>query len=86
MPRQIGFGVKFGSEGAVHAIRAYIRNPRNASKLCLKVYVKNAFNSVERDVMLAEIKLKIQQIYHYLRQCYWYLDDGTLADTPEKVL
>ncbi len=133
LPRQTGFGVKFGSEGAVHAIRTYIRNPRNASKVCLKVDVSNAFNSVERDVMLTEIKTKVPQIYHYLRQCYlkptflafgdkviaskvgaqqgdpagplifslaihpmvtqlntelniWYLDDGTLADTPDKVL
>lgn len=65
---QIGFGVKFGCEGAVHAIRAYIRSPRNGLKLVLKVDVRNAFNSVERDIILAEIKNKTPQIYHYLRQ------------------
>lgn len=70
LPRQIGFGVKFGCEGAVHSIRTYVRNPRNSSKVFLKVDVKNAFNSVERDVMLAEIKSEVPQLYRYLRQCY----------------
>lgn len=132
-PRQIGFGVKFGCESAVHAIRSYVRNPGNRCKLNLKVDVKNAFNSVERDIMLAEIKDKIPQLYLYFSQCYlrptflvygnkiilsrvgaqqgdpagplifslaihplvtllqaelnvWYLDDGTLGDTPANVL
>lgn len=133
LPRQIGFGVKYGCEGAVHSIRTYIRDPRNSTKLMLKVDVRNAFNSVERDAMLTEIKNKIPQLYHYLRQCYlrptflsfgnkiissrvgaqqgdpagplifslaiqplilqlttelniWYLDDGTIGDSPDMVL
>lgn len=133
LPHQVGFGVKFGCEGAVHAVRTYVLHPRNARKLVLRVDIKNAFNSVERDVMLAEIKNKTPQIYHYLRQCYlkptfqsfgdkilssqvgaqqgdpagplifslaihplisqlnselnvWFLDDGTLGDTPESIL
>lgn len=133
LPRQIGFGVKFGCEGAVHAVRSYLHNNRSTSKVILKVDVKNAFNSIERDVMLSEIKAKIPQLYHYLRQCYlqpsyllfgdkiiwskvgaqqgdpagplifslaihplvsqltselniWYLDDGTLGDSPDFVL
>lgn len=69
-PRQIGFGVKFGCEAAVHAIRSFVRNPKNGLKLIIKVDVKNAFNSVERDIMLAEIKDKIPQLYHYFSQCY----------------
>lgn len=132
-PQQIGFGVKFGCEAAVHAIRSYVRNPKNGLKVILKVDVKNAFNSVERDVMLAEIKDKVPQLYRYFRQCYlrptflaygnkvimskvgaqqgdpagpllfslaihplisavhtelnvWYLDDGSLGDTPAKIL
>lgn len=70
LPRQVGFGVKYGCESAVHVVRSYIHKSKHSQKVILKLDVKNAFNNVERDIMLAEIKEKTPQLYHCLRQCY----------------
>lgn len=40
------------------------------AEILVKVDVKNAFNSVRRDVMLNTIKEKVPEIFPYLYQCY----------------
>ncbi len=55
-PTQIGVNTHGGCEAAVHATRTYLLLNRNSSKILLKIDFANAFNSVERDVMLNEIK------------------------------
>lgn len=57
-PKQMGFNTKGGCEAAVHAVRTYLKNHKNSNKILLKIDFTNAFNSVERDIMLHEIKEK----------------------------
>ncbi|KAJ8719299.1 hypothetical protein PYW08_011474 [Mythimna loreyi] len=67
-PLQLGFGSKGGCEAAVHALSTYLNS--NLGEVILKVDIKNAFNSVNRDTLLAESKKEIPQIYSFLWQCY----------------
>nr|XP_049694318.1 uncharacterized protein LOC126054131 [Helicoverpa armigera] len=67
-PLQLGYGSKGGCEAAVHALSTYL-NYGNGDVI-LKVDIKNAFNSVNRDTLLAEAKKEIPQIYSFLWQCY----------------
>lgn len=57
-PKQIGFSIKGGCEAAVHACRTYIKTNKGSRKVILKIDFKNAFNSVERDDMLRNIRTK----------------------------
>lgn len=67
-PTQLGFGSKGGCEAAVHAARAFLTS--GAGEVLLKVDVRNAFNSVEREALLTQIKEVVPEIYHYMWQCY----------------
>lgn len=67
-PTQLGFGSKGGCEAAVHACRTFLHN--FSEQVLVKVDVKNAFNSVNRDTLLAEVQNNIPHIYPYLWQCY----------------
>lgn len=69
-PRQVGFGTNLGCEAAIHATRAFINSSKNTSRVILKIDYKNAFNSVERDILLNAIKVKAPSIYPYIWQCY----------------
>ena len=68
-PQQLGFGIKGGCEAAVHSVRSFILQDSSAEVL-VKLDVKNAFNSVERDTLCHMIKEKIPKLYSYLWQCY----------------
>jgi hypothetical protein len=67
-PKQLGFGTRSGCEAAVHSVRSYLTN--YSAEVFLKIDVKNAFNSVERDSLLLMVNNKIPLIYPYLWQCY----------------
>lgn len=69
-PTQIGVNTSGGCEAAVHATRTYLLLNKNSSKILLKIDFENAFNSVERDVMLNEIKKHTPSIYPFMWQCY----------------
>lgn len=69
-PVQLGFGTKQGCEAAVHATRTYVTMSTGTEKVLLKIDFRNAFNSIERDVMLHEVKKKTPSLYHYFWQCY----------------
>lgn len=68
-PNQLGFSIKGGCEAAVHSVRTYVRQNQTAEVL-LKLDVRNAFNSVERDILCNMIIDKIPKLYPYLWQCY----------------
>ncbi|KAL1448357.1 hypothetical protein WDU94_014016 [Cyamophila willieti] len=70
LPHQLGVSAKMGCEAAIHSVRTYLSNPANMSKVLLKIDFKNAFNSVERDVLLMEIKENVPALYPFLYQCY----------------
>lgn len=67
-PTQLGCGSKGGCEAAIHACRTFLHS--SESKVLLKVDVKNAFNTVSRGPLLAEIQKNSPDIYPYLWQCY----------------
>jgi hypothetical protein len=69
-PKQIGFIKKGGCEAAVHACRSYVRRNKKSKKIILKIDFKNAFNCVERDILLLRIKEKAPSIYAFMWQCY----------------
>ncbi|KAJ2948225.1 hypothetical protein O0L34_g10035 [Tuta absoluta] len=69
-PHQVGFGTTLGCEAAIHATRAFAMNPENTDCVIVKVDLKNAFNSVERDTILAEVKDFIPSLYPFFHQCY----------------
>ena len=67
-PLQLGFGSKGGCEAAVHALSSFLNS--GIGDVVLKVDVKNAFNSVNRDTLLAESKKELPEIFGFLWQCY----------------
>ena len=67
-PLQLGYGSRGGCEAAVHALSTYLNS--NNAEVILKVDIKNAFNSVNRDTLLAETKKELPQIFSFLWQCY----------------
>lgn len=64
-PHQVGFGIKSGCEAAIHATRTFIHSSKSSNRILLKIDFKNAFNSVERDVMLNEIMEKTPYLYNF---------------------
>lgn len=69
-PTQLGFGTKGGCEAAVHATRTYINNNAGTSKVLLKIDFRNAFNTLERDIILECFKAQAPKMYKYMWQCY----------------
>lgn len=69
-PVQIGFGVKGGCEAILHAVRTFLQKNKNLEKILLKIDFKNAFNSIERDEMLKEVKKHTPKLFPFLWQCY----------------
>ncbi|XP_047984053.1 uncharacterized protein LOC125224669 [Leguminivora glycinivorella] len=69
-PCQLGFGIKMGCEAAIHATRAFSADPDNVDSVIIKLDIKNAFNSIERDVMLSEVRDRVPSLYPFLFQVY----------------
>ncbi|KAJ2939808.1 hypothetical protein O0L34_g18001 [Tuta absoluta] len=69
-PYQLGFGTQMGCEAAIHATRTFVQEPGNAGCIVIKLDVKNAFNTVERDVLLSEVCENVPSLYPYLYQVY----------------
>ena len=68
-PRQVGFGVASGCEGAIHAARRYTENMQDG-QLLLKLDFKNAFNSIRRDSMLEAVALHLPSLYRFVESAY----------------
>ncbi|XP_037975355.2 uncharacterized protein LOC119694031 [Plutella xylostella] len=69
-PRQLGFGVPLGCEAAIHATRAFAFDRDGSETVIFKVDLENAFNMVERDVILRKVKEQVPSLYPFLHQCY----------------
>ncbi|XP_062530416.1 uncharacterized protein LOC134200792 [Bombyx mori] len=67
-PIQLGVGTKSGCEAAVHAARTFLKG--GGAEVLVKVDLKNAFNCIDRNAFLKEVKEHIPSIYPYLYQCY----------------
>ena len=69
-PIQLGVGTRLGCEAAVHATREYISRISGSPKVILKLDMKNAFNSVRRDVVLKAVERRIPELYHLAWDAY----------------
>lgn len=83
-PKQLGFGIQKGCESIIHALRTFIRMNRSLQKVILKIDMKNAFNCVERDVMLSAVKEQVPELFAMFWQAYRYpsklfYGDGTIS-------
>lgn len=70
-PIQLGCGTRGGAEAAVHAIRHYMSTSQN-DEVLVKLDFKNAFNSINRGMLLEEIYDKFKSLYPFIYQCYRY--------------
>ena len=68
-PRQLGFGVKGGVEAAAHSARLYLRNLK-PEQVLMKLYVRNAFNSLRRDKMLSAVQVLAPTILPFVHSAY----------------
>ncbi|XP_047996387.1 uncharacterized protein LOC125234221 [Leguminivora glycinivorella] len=69
-PRQLGFGTILGCEAAIHATRHFATEHNSSHDIIIKIDIKNAFNSVERDTILNEVLDQIPLLYPFIYQCY----------------
>ena len=68
-PTQLGVGTPAGCEAALRATRAYIEGT-TSPKALLKIDLKNAFNSIRRDKILAAVRENIPEAYCLFHQAY----------------
>ena len=68
-PNQLGYASQGGSEAAAHAARHYLTS-NTQNKVFLKLDIKNAFNCINRDIILQKVKEKNPSLYNLLWQAY----------------
>lgn len=69
-PRQVGFAIRGGCEAAAHATRTFIKDNSHGKVVVVKIDLCNAFNEIDRDIFLNEMKVNCPGIFPYLWQCY----------------
>ena len=70
-PIQLGVGVPLGSEIAVHTLRNwYERNINVKGKVILKLDIKNAFNSIDREACIRQIRTHAPYVSKWIEWCY----------------
>ncbi|GKD11828.1 hypothetical protein Tco_1196235 [Tanacetum coccineum] len=88
-PIVFGVGVSGGGEAILHAMNRLVEDHSDDIGLSmLLVDFKNAFNLVDREVMLQEVRTRCPAISRWVEFCYsnparlsfhaWYLNDGTI--------
>ena len=68
-PTQLGVGTPGGCEAALRATRSYLQDS-TTPKVLLKIDLKNAFNSLRRDKILAAVRDHIPEAYCLFHQAY----------------
>ena len=68
-PLQLGFGVRGGCEAAVHAVRRYVENCPT-DRITVMLDIRNAFNTIRRDIFLHEARQRLPGLYRLLWQAY----------------
>ena len=70
-PLQVGVATQGGAEASVHAVRKLAQEfGDDPGKIMLKVDFSNAFNMVDRTVMLAQVYEKLPGLYRWVEYCY----------------
>ena len=71
-PYQFGVGVKGGCEGIIHAVRALLEDVDvpDGDKWLIQVDFENAFNLVDRSMMIAEVRKRMPDISYWVESMY----------------
>jgi hypothetical protein len=71
-PLQLGFATKGGAEAAVHAVRSFAEHSSasSATQVLLKLDIKNAFNSLDRNKVLEVASCQMPEYFPFIWQCY----------------
>lgn len=72
-PVQLGVGTPLGCEAAVHAARDFVTSAAENSEhpsVLVKVDVRNAFNTLRRDILLKTVKDRCPEVYPLMFQAY----------------
>lgn len=67
-PIQLGFGTPGEAEAAVHATRKFLE--AQSPKILVKLDFKNAFNTINRNLVLHSVKEELPLALNYVKQCY----------------
>ena len=66
---QVGVDVPNATETVARKVRLWTRQD-GADEMVMQIDLKNAFNSIDRSKMLAEIKARTPLLYPYAAVCY----------------
>ena len=69
IPLQLGFGVKRGAEGAVHAAHHFLQSLEH-DQLLLKLDFRNAFNFLRRDKMRQAVQELASSLLPFVHSAY----------------
>ena len=71
-PNQLGVGVRGGCEALIHAANAIYNNNNIPleNKWVLQIDMENAFNSINRETMLSEIRARCPKLSAWAEFCY----------------
>ena len=62
-PHQLDVETPKGAESGAHAIQAFVTNPKLADSIVLKIDYKNAFNCMNRKVIMEKVKEHVPLMY-----------------------
>ena len=68
-PHQFSCGTKGGAESAAHAVQAFLKDASDGAVL-LKLDLKNAFNSIRRDIIAEKHADKMPELTSFFNLCY----------------
>ena len=89
-PDQLVVALPGGAEIGVHTLRQYVNHSHCDDKLVAKIDFRNAFNTIRRDRLLAEVKEHTPSMYKriwesYSSESYLYFGDKDLLHSKEGV-
>ena len=89
-PNQLGVALPGGAEIGVHTLRQFVNHAHSEDNLVANIDFRNAFNSIRRHKLLAEVKEHTPSLYRMIYQCYstlsyLYFGDKDLLYSKEGV-
>ena len=69
-PLQVGCGSPLGAEVAIHVIRQWCTRNASENKVLLKIDFKNAFNTLDRQAILREVREHFPELARWSEWCY----------------
>ena len=85
-PVQLGVSTSGGCEAAGHAARRYVRDCHHR-RVLLKIDMRNAFNSLRRDLFLSVARVRTPGLFNLLWQAYssptrlFFTEEGFASET-----